>query len=234
MSLAGVGVVGRILTPPLPALTQGGYQMVRGKVAQKDDALVLELPRSMKIEGRAVQSIVLAGGVVKPGQQVTLYGRVDLRPADGVVVLSGVSNVGAGEPRFDVRNGRFVATVGHGAGTELPSLNLNSRDVRLGAPARTAVIDAGQKKVFFANLNGFLPPGANAFHGVDASVPLRSASRTDQLRWVVKAGQIVTKRNDQPLERLGNEGTSVWFQDPAQKTALRLTGKKIDAVFSLK
>ena len=233
-SFAGVGVVGRILTPPIPSFIPGGYQTVRGKVAKKGEHVVLELSRAMKLDGRPVQTIALKGGTAKPGQQVTLHGRVDLRLEEPVVVLSGLSNVGAGEPRYDARSKRFVATIGAASGFDLPALNLNNRDCRLGAPARTAIVDAQQKKVFFANLNGSLAQGANPFHGIDGVTALRTPSRAEQMRWAVKGSQLLSKRNGQLLERLGSQGPALWFFDVEHKTALRLSGKKIDAIFSVK
>ncbi len=233
-SFAGLGVVGRILTPPIPSFIPGGYQTVRGKVVKKGELVVLELSRAMKLDGRPVRTIALKGGTAKPGQQVTLYGRVDLRVGEPEVVLSGLSNVGAGEPRYDARSKRFVATLGSASGSELPALNLNNRDARLGAPARTGIVDSQQKKVFFANLNGSLAQGANPFHGIDSVVALRAPSRAEQLRFAVKGNQLLSKRNGQSLERLGSQGPALWFYDAEHKTALRLSGKKIDAAFTVK
>ena len=54
------------------------------------------------------------------------------------------------------------------------------------------------------------------------------------MRWAVKGNQLLSKRSGQVLERLGSQGPAFWFYDAEHKTALRLSGKKIDAVFSVK
>lgn len=234
MPFGGMGAAGRILTPPLPALNRGAFQTIRGKVTKVGKELLLELPRAVKLEGRSIEAIVLRTAALKAGQRVTVHGRLDSRQSDHALVLSGISNVGNGEPRFDAQGHRFLGTRGASAGQVLPSIFLNGRDLPMGEPLRVAVIDSAQKKVFFASQAGLVAPGENAFQGVEASAPLRIPSRADHQRWVVAGGVVAKRETLQPLECVAREGLASWFHDEPLRTWVRLTARKIDALFSVK
>ncbi len=154
----------------------GTYTQISGKIEDRQLVgiggeappsghwLVLDTP--ITVASRKVSELFVGRANVKDGAQVKLNGRLDSGSYGGVetprsnfVQLSGVSNVGAGEPTYDGQN--FTSSV---SGKALDVVAWNQPQM-YDAPAIIWVLDPGQDKAFEGRSGGMLPPDMNSFHG---------------------------------------------------------------------
>lgn len=173
------------------------------------------------------QALHLAGGLFQAvhlehrrfaGADLRAHGRLELRRAGGIegpaqryAALDGVTDIGAGEPRFD--GVQFHSAVN---GAHLRVLVLRRPDL-FDAPATIVVLDAPGRR-------GFL--GSVPFHGFTASAPIEPAN--DEARAAVRfddLGNALDAATHQPLLFLDREApppdvvdglTTAWFFDPAR------------------
>ncbi|MBI2376533.1 MAG: hypothetical protein HYV07_21235 [Deltaproteobacteria bacterium] len=232
-------------TPLIPgrikSVKLGSYQALAGKIENRapmgiggeapPSGSYLVLDKPIKVSGVRVKELYLQGPELPEGQSVKLNGRLDLVSYGGVEThgasvhaLSGISNLGAGEPRFD---GQGFKNAG---GKKLEVLSY-SRPLMYDAPARIFVLDGN--KAFFGSMGGHIPPNRNPFHGFSRTLAVESA--TDADRKAVKSdaeGRPLSVASGKPLERISREQPvtqpypdqmfHAWYFDAEANMAYRL------------
>ena len=189
----------------------------------------LKLDTPVKIGDLEVKELYLEYRNVPEGQAVQLNGRLDVREGPAEIfppirfgVLSGMTNLTAGQPRYDGKD-FFGAT-----GKKLPQLHWNEPLV-MDKPATLFVPDQGADKMFVGAIGGMIAPWMNHFHGFRGAVNITGPSRTDikTVRWDHSAGGPVLSASGKALKMIGKETSPIvhsqahWFLDPASKTAYR-------------
>lgn len=215
----------------------GSYQVLSGKIENRSlfgiggeappsgSYLVLDQP--IQVNGKRVTEVFISGPDFQEGERVTLNGRIDVRSFGGVevregryVALSGVSNVGAGEPRFDGRN--FLDPEGRQLQV-LSYLNPMIADVP------STIIALGDGKAFVGRMGGFIPPDVNPFHGFYGTAKIASPTRADRAAVKFVDDEPVSAATGEKLVQISREEseqppypdmmTTTWYLDPAKKTA---------------
>ncbi len=189
----------------------------------------LMLDKSISVGGNSYDRVYL--GTYPAGQEVELHGRLDVGRFGGVEVrdgryaaLSGVSNLTAGEPRFDGEN--FITK----AGEKAPVLMLDQREI-YDAPNWVLVLDEAEKKAFQGGTGGRMIPGSNRFHGfygqaaeiVQPTDADRAAVKIDRAGKPVNgAGEALklVASNVWPPQGADQMMTS-WYFDPTANTAYK-------------
>ena len=187
----------------------------------------LRLDQALHISGAVYRELHLEHSPLRHGDDLRAYGRLELRSIGGALTpvrrlgaLSGVSDVGAGEPRFD--GVQFHSTVN---GAHLRVLLLRRQEL-FDAPNTIVVLDLPQRRAFLGSIGGFQVPVRNPFHGFDASAQIQPAN--DRHREVVRFDDernALDAATGQPLLFLDREApppdivdglTTAWYFDPAR------------------
>ena len=196
----------------------------------------LNLDAPIEVDGKPFDRLFLADAdKFADGVALQLHGRVDVGRFGGVEVrdgtylaLSGISNVGAGEPTFTLNDGFTTA-----AGKSAPALILERRDL-YDAPNVVMVADQGQDKVFIGTHGGMRMPGSNPFGGFTGSAPITQPTDADRaaVTFDERSGKLVNAASGEALERLSappaprNGGADMmdvaWYLDRGENTAYRL------------
>ncbi len=202
-----------------PPLTIGGEGMPSGSY--------LRLERRIHVSGSDYDEVMLERAPFAQSYRLRAFGRVELRKVGGVetpmhryAALSGVSDVGAGEPRFDGL--QFHSAVN---GAALRVLTLQRRDL-FDAPNMICVLDAPADRAFLGSMGGRQMPGRNPFHGFSAGADILTPTDADRASVVFNAeGDAVDAATGQPLLLLAREEpppnvvdglTTAWYFDPAR------------------
>lgn len=188
----------------------------------------LRLTRHIHVSGSVFEELVLEHGPFVAGHHLRAYGRIELRKLGGVetplrryAALSGVSDVGAGEPRFD---GLQFHSASNGA--HLRVLVIRRRDL-YDAPNAIVVLDVPAGHAFLGSMGGMQMPGRNPFHGFGASAPIQTPSDAERasVRFNEK-DEALDAATGQPLVFLDREVpppnvvdglTTAWYFDPAHE-----------------
>ncbi len=126
------------------------------------------------------------------------YGGVETR-GGSYVELTGISNVGAGEPLFDGRTYTSSAS-----GKELDVLAW-TRPFIADVPATIWVLDPGQDKAFVGSSGGFIPPNMNPFHGFRGQVSMVPPTAADE--------RAVKWQGDKPVDSATGKELSLVHRD---------------------
>ena len=202
-----------------PPLTIGGEGMPSGSY--------LRLERRIHVSGSVFDEIMLERAPFAQGYQLRAFGRVELRKVGGVetplrryAALSGVSDVGAGEPRFDGL--QFHSAVN---GAALRVLMLRRRDI-FDAPNTICVLDVPADRAFLGSMGGRQMPDRNPFHGFSARADILAPTDAERASVVANAaGDVIDAATGQPLVLLARESpppnvidglTTAWYFDPAR------------------
>jgi len=216
---------------------------IGGEAPPSGSYLVLDKP--LKIDGKQVKEVFIRGAEMKEGEKVELYGRLDNQSFGGVethggsvVVLSGVSNVGAGEPKFDGKD--FISTLGK----KLMVLT-DPRPSFHDAPAHLFVLDEGHDTAFFGRSGGHIPPTVNPFHGFVGSGKIEEPKDSDKGQVTFdaegkafnKAGKELYLVGEEPGGNHPDAMSRRWFLDDDSKTIYRFESGGIagfnNALFSV-
>ncbi len=200
---------------------------IGGEAPPSGSYLVLDAPLA---EGATmIRDVFLDGRTFKQGTAVKLYGRLDARTYGGVetavhsyAALSGISDLGAGEPSFDGSSFHSAVNNAH-----LRVLITHRRDL-FDAPNAIMVLDPASKRAFVGSQGGRMRPEANPFHGFSGSAEI--GEPTDADREVVvfnKEGTPIVAATGAELLKVGEEqappGTAdmfshAWYFDDATET----------------
>lgn len=152
---------------------------IGGEAPPAGSYLILERP--FRVGRFSVKEVYLLGRRFGGGETKKLHGRLGTERYGGVetpersyFVLSGISDLDAGEPYFD--GTEFHSAVN---GEVLPVLTLVRQDL-FDAPNQIAVVDRAQGRAFIGFMGGFMLPTANPFHGFQTSVPIESPTDADR------------------------------------------------------
>jgi hypothetical protein len=223
----------------------GTYRALHGKVINQTlygpggeappSGEYLKLSTPISVDGKATDQIYLGHKKELVGKTVTLNGRLDIGTYGGVetrpgtyVQLSGVSNLTAGEPRFDGVN--FT-----GAGKKkLPVVSLPYPAMLADAPGGIMVIDQGKDHAYIGTMGGFIPPQANPFHGFRARRLIKPATAKHQAEAVMDSNGRVRTAAGKEIPMVGKENGKLWFVDVPARTAYRFNGPNMDQVVRMK
>jgi len=188
----------------------------------------LRLTNHIHLSGVVYQELALEHAPFPQGHHLQAYGRIELRAIGGVetplhryAALSGVSDVGAGEPRFD---GLQFHSASNGA--HLRVLVIRRRDI-YDAPNAIVVLDVPAGRAFLGSMGGMQMPDRNPFHGFGASTSILTP--TDAERAAVRFNakdEALDAATGQPLLFLDREVpppnvvdglTTAWYFDPARE-----------------
>jgi hypothetical protein len=136
------------------------------------------------------------------------FGGVE-RPRTPYAVLTGVSNLRAGEPIYDGQ--QFLSAVD---GRPLRSLVLEPEQLAVDAPSTVVVLEPERQMAHIGTIGGFLPPEQSQFHGFDAQVPLGEATDADRLAILFnEQDEAVSAATGEPLRVLAHEGPDEPYPD---------------------
>jgi hypothetical protein len=197
------------------------------EVPEVGSYLVLDAP--LAGGSSMIRDVFLDGRTFKQGMKVRLYGRLDARTYSGTdsaahsyAALSGISDLGAGEPSFDGAQFHSAANNAH-----LRVLIIHRRDL-FDAPNAIVVLDPAAKRAFVGSQGGRIRAEANPFHGFSSSAEI--GAPTDENRAEVvfnREGNPVLAGTDVELLKVGEEqpppGTAdvfshVWYFDDGTET----------------
>lgn len=196
-------------------------------VPETGSYLVLDV--QMTEGSRLIRDVFLDGRRFAQGKVVKLHGRLDALTYSGVdgashayAALSGISDLGAGEPSFDGMQFHSATT-----GANLRVLVIHRRDLFDAANA-IVVLDPESKRAFLGSQGGRIRAEANPFHGFTSSAEI--AAPTDAERAAIvfdKAGNATVAGSGAELLKVGEEqappGTAdmfsqAWYFDDATET----------------
>jgi hypothetical protein len=201
--------------------------VIGGEAPPMGSYLVLDAPLA---EGATTfRDVFLDGRAFEQGKAVKLYGRLDARtyggvetPAHSYAVLSGISDLGAGEPSFDGAQFHSATNNAH-----LRVLITHRRDL-FDAPNAIVVLDPAAKRAFLGSQGGRLRPESNPFHGFSGSAEIAEPSDADREAVVFnKEGTPIVVATGAELLKVGEEqpppGTAdmfsrAWYFDDATET----------------
>ncbi|MBX7099046.1 MAG: hypothetical protein K1X89_15150 [Myxococcaceae bacterium] len=214
----------------------GSYGRITGTVERRDIMAIggeappsgdwLKLSSAIKVDGKLVDSVYLGDGF-RSGSKLALNGRFDVGTYGGVettahtyVQLTGISNLGKGEPLFDGK--KFTDA----EGKTLARLSYN-RPMIMDAPAVILVLSADQKKAFVGSMGGFIRPEMNPFHGFRSQKELVKPTRVETSDLTV--GATTLKKNGESLDFIGKDAQNRrWYFDGDRSTAFGVMGGKVD------
>jgi hypothetical protein len=190
----------------------------------------LDLDQPIRLGGQLTKSLHIGwedGSIgtqaVKAGDKLTVFGRLDSRTWGGTetaggkyVELSGLSNVGVGEPTYDGREFHDAA------GTKLSSAYLYNPMVA-DAPNTQLVFD--KKTAWVGMLGGFIGPTMNPFHGFQAKRAVETPKGTDFQRAQDLGGKVVDTVTGKSLQDAG----SGWYYNLDTNTAYKVN-RTLEAV----
>src|SRR6185436_4216524 len=141
----------------------------------------LVLAEALIVGSSRVNDIFLEGRAFDEGKSVKLFGRLEARSYGGVetgphpyIALSGISDLGAGEPAFDGVD--FHSAVNE---ARLRAFIVRRRDL-FDAPNQIAVLDAAAARAFLGSLGGHILPQTNPFHGFSAATDIAEPTEADR------------------------------------------------------
>lgn len=174
---------------------------IGGEAPPSGSYLLLDQPLRL---GAQEHGEVFVDRELAEGAQVELHGRLEERRFGGVerpestyLALSGVSDLGAGEPRFD--GVHFLGAHGEA----LRALVLERREM-FDAPNLILVLDEAARRAFLGTLGGMRLPGSNPFHGFGAAAPIADPTEADRaaLRFP-EEGPPVSAQSGEALDEVG-------------------------------
>jgi hypothetical protein len=183
-----------------------------GEAPPSGSYLVLAAP--IAVGAVKVKEVFLEERSFEQDKDVTLYGRLEARKYGGVetgsrryVALSGISDLGAGEPFYDGAQFRSAANDAH-----LRVLVVRQRDL-FDAPNVIVVLDPVEGRAFLGTFGGFIPPEANPFHGFSAAAEIARPTDADR-------AAVVFNKDGTPIDAAtGAELLKVAEQQPPPRTA---------------
>lgn len=201
------------LVRPRGVVLPGDHLSVSGHVEQRHPMGIggeappsgsyLRLTQPLQLLGQSYDELFLEREFGSSAQ-VTLYGRVEQRRYGGVetaarsyLALSGVSDVGAGEPRFD--GVRFLAAR---EAVPLRRLVLEPREM-YDAPNLILVLDPQAQQAFLGTQGGHMLPGRNPFHGFTARAPISAPTAADEAALRFSAEGATSAATGEPLDEVG-------------------------------
>jgi hypothetical protein len=167
----------------------------------------LVLVEALVVGSSKVNEIFLEGRKFDQGKNVKLYGRLEARSYGGVetgahpyIALSGISDLGSGEPAFDGVQFHSAANQ-----ARLRPLIVRRRDLFDG-PNEIAVLDPVLGRAFLGSLGGHILPQANPFHGFSAVADIAEPSEADRAAVVFnKEGNAIDAATGAELLKVGDE-----------------------------
>ncbi len=192
----------------------------------------LQLDKPVMVGDLKVSKLYVGGRDLQAGESVKLNGRLDVLegpqeifPAPRYVVLSGMSNVGAGEPAFDGKH--FT----NAAGKKLPVMSYYPPHIT-DVPTTIFVVDQGGDKVHEGRSGGFIPQWMNGFHGFRGSAKISEPSFEDsKVRWTL-GNQVPTMPDGTKLVKAGEvdnggfgatAGKRTWWYNPQTRDLYRFS-----------
>lgn len=188
----------------------------------------LRLAHHIHLSGVVYEELALEHAPFPQGHHLQAYGRIELRKIGGVetplhrfAALSGISDIGAGEPRFD---GIQFHSATNGA--HLRVLVVRRLDI-YDAPNTIVVLDVPAGRAFMGSMGGMQMPDRNPFHGFSVSASIHTP--TDAERATVRfnaKGEAIDAASGQALVFLDREVpppnvidglTTAWYFDPARE-----------------
>jgi hypothetical protein len=176
-----------------------------GEAPPAGSYLVLSEP--LRVGASTAAEVFLEGRDFEQGRAVTVHGRLEERTWGGVetgnhpyVALSGVSDVGAGEPLFD-----GVQLTSAKSGAPLRVLVVRRNDL-FDAPNAIVVLDPAQGRAFWGSFGGHIRPDANPFHGFSAAAEIAAPTDADRAAVVFdKDGNAIDAGTGERLLKVGEE-----------------------------
>lgn len=167
----------------------------------------LVLTKPIRVGSVAVRELYLEGKELEQDKAFMLYGRLEARSWGGVetgahnyTALSGISDVGAGEPLFD-----GVQFLSARTGTHLRSFIVRRNDI-FDAPNAIVVLDTALAKGFLGSMGGRMVPSFNPFHGFNASTPITEPTDAERAAIVFnKEGTPIVVATGHELLKVGEE-----------------------------
>ena len=210
-----------------PMLANGAYTEVSGTVQIEGDQRFLALDKAIRIDNAVIDRVELFAGPELAAGPARLSGQVNLRelevhPVQYQVTLSGISNLAAGEPRYD-GNDFFNA-----AGDKLAKLSYDVPNMYDG-PSRVFALDGNLAHI---GSGGGMRRNQDVswFHGFSATAPITDPSRGDYQAIRTAADGTATNAAGAELTRIGKvttQGggpnpvplTTIWFYDAQAQAA---------------
>lgn len=168
--------------PERKTYAAGTYAQLEGTISSAPDgAQLLVLKHKIQVGDAVTDRVRVEGRPLPAGADAVLNGRLDLRqlpleifPPMFEVSLSGVSNVSAGEPKFDGE----VFTNALGKACE--RLTYHPAGMFDG-PSTIFVLDQSNDKAFVGSFGGMADPALrlNPFHGFSGARAIRNPTRQD-------------------------------------------------------
>jgi hypothetical protein len=200
---------------------------IGGEAPPSGSYLVLTAP--LAVGSSIFRDVFLEGRIFDQGKSVELYGRLDARTYGGVetathtyVALSGISDLGAGEPTFDGTQFHSAANHAH-----LRVLVVYRRDI-FDAPNAIVVLDPVEARAFLGSQGGHIRPEANQFHGFSGSAEIAPPTDADEAAVVFnKEGNPINAGTGAELRKVGElqppRGTAdmlsyAWYFDEATES----------------
>jgi hypothetical protein len=167
----------------------------------------LLLAHALTVGASRVSEIFLEGREFDQGKSVKLYGRLEARSYGGVetgshpyIALSGISDLGSGEPAFD--GVQFHSAANH---AQLMVLIVRRRDL-FDAPNEIVVLDPALARAFLGSFGGHILPEANPFHGFSAATDIAKPTEADRAEVVFnKDGNAIDAATGAELLKVGDE-----------------------------
>lgn len=167
----------------------------------------LVLVEALIVGSSRVNDIFLEGRKFDQGKNVKLYGRLEARSYGGVetgshpyIALSGISDLGAGEPTFDGVEFHSAVNQAH-----LRAFIVRRRDL-FDAPNEIVVLDPAPARAFLGSLGGLILPQANPFHGFSAATDIAEPTEADRAAVVFnKDGNAIDAATGAELLKVGDE-----------------------------
>ncbi|MEP7121967.1 MAG: hypothetical protein ABJE95_13690 [Byssovorax sp.] len=200
---------------------------IGGEAPPTGSYLVLDAP--LDAGSSPIRDVFLDGRTFPQGTSVKLYGRLDARTYGGVetaahayAALSGISDLGAGEPSFDGAQFHSATNNAH-----LRVLITHRRDL-FDAPNVIVVLDPASKRAFVGSQGGHIRVETNPFHGFTGSAEIAPPTDADRAAVVFnKEGNPIVADTGAELLKVGEEqappGTAdmfshAWYFDDATET----------------
>lgn len=209
-----------------PIISNGGVSEISGNLQIDGDTRTLIPSKPIRVDNAIIDRLELIGGPELAAGPVRLFGQVDLKeletlPVTYRVTLSGISDLAAGQPRYE--KGEFK----NEAGQVLTRLDY-ARPQMYDAPGTVFALDG--HNAFVGNIGGRFAPPRSEFHGFHSVAPIVQPSQADYAAIRTRADGTATNAAGEALDVIGkvtHEGggpnpanlTTLWFYDPAAQTA---------------
>lgn len=183
----------------------------------------VRLAQPLQVGNTLVKELRLWNDAHPDGVKVHLSGRLDRKEYGGLATkkgeyfeLSGTSDLGLGEPRFDGKAFKDLD------GEQLISVKVEAPPPML-APAQLLVLNPTQRMAFIGAWGGRIPQWVNPFHGFMSTTAIRDPHPEEVARFKVVRGK--GSMDGKVLVRLGDKGpeggeppTEAHFLDRATAT----------------